>query len=103
MGNALLNSLEAGELETLNGESISITVEDSTILVKGANVVLSDVIASNGIVHVLDRILLRPPTVDEDSSSTTTDATKAAVDLAVPADPVPIETVPVPIGTNSPT
>jgi len=58
--------LESGAVETLNGESITVEIaEDGTVTVNGATVVTADVEASNGVVHVIDAVLL-PPSGEEE-------------------------------------
>ena len=46
---------------TLNGASIAISVSDSGVMINNANVVQADVVASNGVIHIIDAVLL-PPT-----------------------------------------
>ena len=46
---------------TLNGASIDISVSDSGVMINNANVVQADVVASNGVIHIIDAVLL-PPT-----------------------------------------
>lgn len=52
----------SGAATTVEGSNIELTVGNG-IQVNGANVVLADVEASNGVVHVIDQVLI-PPTVD---------------------------------------
>ena len=47
--------------KTLNGQSVRIRVASSHVFVGGAEVTKPDVIASNGVIHVIDRVLI-PPT-----------------------------------------
>jgi transforming growth factor-beta-induced protein len=47
--------------KTVNGASVSIKVQGGTVLVNDAKVVTPDVMASNGVIHVIDSVLL-PPT-----------------------------------------
>jgi len=49
------------EAKTLNGSDVKIMVEDGKVMVNNSQVVGADVIASNGIIHVIDTVLL-PPT-----------------------------------------
>jgi uncharacterized surface protein with fasciclin (FAS1) repeats len=44
--------------ETLNGQSVSITVEGGTVRVDGANVVATDIQGVNGVIHVIDAVIL---------------------------------------------
>lgn len=51
------------EIPTLEGSSSTITIEDDTVKVDGAKVLVADVVASNGVIHVIGGVLV-PPTVD---------------------------------------
>jgi len=46
--------------DTVLGKSISIRVENGNLLVNNAKVVIADIEASNGIIHVIDRVILPP-------------------------------------------
>ena len=50
--------------ETLQGGSVSITVEGEVVRINGAQVVIADIGASNGTIHVIDTVLL-PPAPEE--------------------------------------
>ena len=45
-------------VETLGGGELTITVDDGSVFVDGIEVVLPDVEASNGVIHVLEGVLL---------------------------------------------
>jgi uncharacterized surface protein with fasciclin (FAS1) repeats len=44
--------------KTVNGEDLKLTVNDGTVMVNDAKVVKADVLASNGVIHVIDTVLL---------------------------------------------
>jgi uncharacterized surface protein with fasciclin (FAS1) repeats len=46
------------EAKTVNGQMLTITVKDGKVMVDNANVVKTDVAASNGVIHVIDAVLL---------------------------------------------
>jgi transforming growth factor-beta-induced protein len=46
--------------KTLNGANVAIKVQDGSVIVNNARVVGPDVMASNGIIHVIDTVLLPP-------------------------------------------
>jgi len=46
--------------KTVNGESLSVAVKDGAVMIGGAKVVKADVEASNGVIHVIDSVLLPP-------------------------------------------
>ena len=43
--------------EAVNGQSLSFNVGDGFTMVNGANVSLADVATSNGVIHVIDKVL----------------------------------------------
>jgi uncharacterized surface protein with fasciclin (FAS1) repeats len=43
---------------TVNGQDVTITVEGGTVMVDGATVIQADVMASNGVIHVIDSVML---------------------------------------------
>mmetsp|Transcript_24622 Transcript_24622/g.47236 ORF Transcript_24622/g.47236 Transcript_24622/m.47236 type:complete len:390 (+) Transcript_24622:114-1283(+) len=53
----------------LNGDDIMVTTTDG-VKVNGANVIATDVLANNGIIHVIDAVIL-PPSDDAGVSTTT--------------------------------
>jgi len=50
----------AGRIETLNGQHLAVTVEGGTVMVGNATVTATDIQASNGIIHVIDQVILPP-------------------------------------------
>jgi uncharacterized surface protein with fasciclin (FAS1) repeats len=47
-------------IETLQGGSLSISVSNGIITVDGANVIITDIQCSNGVIHVVDTVMLPP-------------------------------------------
>jgi len=47
--------------KTLNGQSVSIRVEGGNVFVGEAQVIVTDIIASNGVIHKIDAVLMPPP------------------------------------------
>jgi uncharacterized surface protein with fasciclin (FAS1) repeats len=45
---------------TLNGASVNIAVNGNTVTVNGAKVLQTDIAARNGVIHVIDTVLLPP-------------------------------------------
>jgi uncharacterized surface protein with fasciclin (FAS1) repeats len=52
----------AGDVATVEGSTIAIAT-DGGVTVNGANVITVDVTATNGVIHVIDQVIV-PPTVD---------------------------------------
>ena len=48
-------------VETLNGQSLTVTIADGKVMFNGATVTVPDLEAGNGVVHVIDKVLLPPP------------------------------------------
>ena len=46
--------------EALNGDDLSFTVTDGVVMVNDATVTSADVMASNGVIHVVDKVLMPP-------------------------------------------
>jgi uncharacterized surface protein with fasciclin (FAS1) repeats len=44
--------------KTANGKSVSVTVNGSGVLIDSANVIATDIEASNGVIHVIDSVIL---------------------------------------------
>ena len=48
------------EAKTVNGKMVDIEVESETVMVNDAKVTKADIIASNGVIHVIDTVVLPP-------------------------------------------
>lgn len=48
----------SGEAPTVNGKTATVDVSDEGVTIEGANVVKTDVWASNGVIHVIDQVIL---------------------------------------------
>ena len=63
------------EAETALGEKVSIRVEGGNVFINDAQVIITDIEAANGVIHVIDTVILPP--------SMTAEAPKDIVDIAV--------------------
>jgi uncharacterized surface protein with fasciclin (FAS1) repeats len=50
-------ALNGGSADTLEGDDISIDIVDGKLMVQGAMVVLTDIYATNGVIHVIDTVI----------------------------------------------
>ncbi len=65
----VLAAVEAGGgtamVETVNGASITVEVVDGNVVIDGtATVIMTDLVAGNGVVHVIDAVILPPAESD---------------------------------------
>jgi uncharacterized surface protein with fasciclin (FAS1) repeats len=59
-GKVMAADVTTGDVTTVEGSPLPITVTGGTVQVGGATVVTPDVTASNGVIHVIDQVLLPP-------------------------------------------
>ncbi|MCT4587381.1 MAG: fasciclin domain-containing protein, partial [Carboxylicivirga sp.] len=63
---ALSNELSDGqEMMTLNGKSVVVELMDGHVYINGAKVTMADIEADNGVVHVINAVLLPPTSAAE--------------------------------------
>lgn len=63
-GAVAASDIQPGVISTVEGSDVDVAVDPAGVIVNGeATVVQSDVIADNGVIHVVDTVLL-PPTFD---------------------------------------
>ena len=46
--------------DTLNTQSVTIKVEDGKVYINDAQVIITDILTSNGVIHVIDQVILPP-------------------------------------------
>ena len=59
-GSVLSTSLKSGDVKSVEGTSLKVAVSPGKVTVGGANVVKADIKASNGVIHVIDKVLMPP-------------------------------------------
>ena len=57
-GAVLSTELSSGEVATLQGATVDVKVSDMGVEINNASVVAADIVASNGVIHVIDAVLL---------------------------------------------
>jgi uncharacterized surface protein with fasciclin (FAS1) repeats len=62
---------------TVQGSNVTITIDGSTVKVNTAKVTSADVMCSNGVIHVIDQVLLPPAATGTSPGDTKADDTKA--------------------------
>jgi uncharacterized surface protein with fasciclin (FAS1) repeats len=56
-GKVMAADVKAGMVKTVNGQELSVKTEDG-VMVDSAKVVATDVVATNGVIHVIDTVVL---------------------------------------------
>jgi len=57
-GRTMTEDLQNGTVRTVTGEALEVTVQGTMIEINGARVLQPDIVTNNGVVHVIDRVLL---------------------------------------------
>lgn len=57
-GKVMAADVKTMKAKTVNGQSLDVTVTDGAVTVDNAKVVRTDVAASNGVIHVIDSVVL---------------------------------------------
>ena len=59
-GKVTAADIKPGDVATVAGPTIKLSVVDGKVMVNDATVTTADVMASNGVIHVIDKVLLPP-------------------------------------------
>lgn len=54
------STLKSGKVETVEGSPVTVSVQGSAVTVNNAKVTTPDIQASNGVIHVIDKVILPP-------------------------------------------
>jgi uncharacterized surface protein with fasciclin (FAS1) repeats len=58
-GNVMAADLSNGQkVTTVNGQELTVTIVDGNVMINGAKVVAADLVGTNGVVHVIDGVVL---------------------------------------------
>jgi uncharacterized surface protein with fasciclin (FAS1) repeats len=57
-GKVMSGDIKPGNVPTVAGESISVQMKGNKVTVNEANVTKADIAADNGVIHVIDKVLL---------------------------------------------
>jgi uncharacterized surface protein with fasciclin (FAS1) repeats len=57
-GKVMAADVAAGEVATVNGDMATIAVTDGSVTIDKANVTATDIVGTNGVIHVIDSVIL---------------------------------------------
>lgn len=58
-GKIISDSLVDGQMiNTVEGTKLKVTIKDNKVMINGANIIMANVNASNGVIHVIDKVLM---------------------------------------------
>lgn len=57
-GKVMAADVKPGDVKTVNGQSLKISARDGTVHVDSATVVKTDILTDNGVIHVIDTVVL---------------------------------------------
>jgi len=50
--------MRVNKAETLNGKSVTVTAKDGKVMINDAHVIGADIMCSNGVIHIIDKVIL---------------------------------------------
>jgi transforming growth factor-beta-induced protein len=99
-GAVLAADVTTGAVPSVQGEDLALVAADGKVTVNGANVTTADIAASNGVIHVIDAVLIPQSVLDAIEAFSTPPATNAPAPPKTTA-PKP-RTTPAPPRTDAP-
>ena len=57
-GKVTAAQVKPGDVKTVQGQSLRVRADDGTVMVNNARVTKADIMASNGVIHVIDTVVL---------------------------------------------
>ena len=57
-GKVMAADVKAGKVKTLNGAKAKIAIKDGKVTIDKANIVKTDIVGTNGVIHVIDSVIL---------------------------------------------
>ena len=56
----MASDVKAGAAPTVNGKTLTVSMQGGAVMINDAKVIKTDVKASNGVIHVIDKVILPP-------------------------------------------
>ena len=59
-GKVMAADVKSGEVATVQGSKAKLAVKEGSVMIDGAKITATDIVASNGVIHVIDKVILPP-------------------------------------------
>lgn len=57
-GKVMAAQVKPGKVKTVEGQSLTVSKKDGAVMVDNAKVTMTDIVASNGVIHVIDSVVI---------------------------------------------
>jgi len=57
-GRVMAAQVKPGQVKTVEGQSLTVTTMNGAVMINNAKVLKTDIVASNGVIHVIDTVVL---------------------------------------------
>ena len=57
-GKVMASQVKPGQVKTVQGQALTVSANRGTVMVDNAKVVKTDIVASNGVIHVIDTVVV---------------------------------------------
>jgi uncharacterized surface protein with fasciclin (FAS1) repeats len=57
-GKVMASQVKPGKVKTVEGQSLTVTMKNGAVMVDNAKVTMTDIVASNGVIHVIDSVVI---------------------------------------------
>ena len=57
-GKVMAADVKAGPVKTVEGDDLTISIENGRVMADKSNVTKTDIVASNGVIHVIDSVMM---------------------------------------------
>jgi uncharacterized surface protein with fasciclin (FAS1) repeats len=57
-GEVMAAQVKPGKVKTVQGQSLTVSTQGGAVMVDNAKVIKTDIVASNGVIHVIDSVIL---------------------------------------------
>lgn len=57
-GKVMAKDIKPGDVKTVDGQTVALSTEGGKVMINDAQVIKADIPASNGVIHVIDKVLL---------------------------------------------